>query len=207
MNTSQPDARLDFPATRRNVDAIVDVLSRALPPSGSVLEIGSGSGQHIVAFAQAMPRLSWQASDPDPRHRASIAAWIDHHGLDLPVPLDLDATANPWPVIGMAAVLSINMIHIAPWDACLGLLSGSAKALPEGGVLYLYGPFKIGGQHTSDSNARFDISLHAEDPAWGVRNLDDVALEARQRGLHLVETVKMPANNLSVIFKKRAGLT
>ena len=107
---------------------------------------------------------------------------------------------------GAAAVMSVNMIHIAPWAACLGLLSGARDILPEGGLLYLYGPFTVGGVHTAESNARFDASLRAENPDWGVRNLDDVALEARGRGLHLVETVRMPANNLSVIFKKRAGM-
>ncbi|MEK9672530.1 MAG: DUF938 domain-containing protein [Rhodospirillaceae bacterium] len=205
--TGQPNyQRLDFPATRRNADAIEAVLTRVLPASGMVLEIGSGSGQHITRFAAAMPHLDWRASDPDPRHRQSIQAWIDHTRIDLPPPLDLDSRALPWPVVGVDAVISINMIHVAPWEACLSLLSGAAGALPEGGVLYLYGPFMIGGRHTSDSNIRFDQSLRAEAPAWGVRNLDDVALEARARGLHLTETVKMPANNLSVIFKKRSGM-
>lgn len=206
MTNPLPDARLNFPATERNKAPILEVLTRTLPSDGLVLEVGSGSGQHIAAFARALPHLDWQASDPDPTYRASIDAWASHAGLDLPPALDLDVRRHPWPVSGAAAVISANMIHISPWAACLGLLSGSAEILPEGGVLYLYGPFAVGGTHTAESNARFDAGLRAENPDWGVRNLDDVAMEARMRGLHLVETVKMPANNLSVVFKKRAGM-
>ncbi len=206
MSAAAPDLRLDFPATRRNGDAILEVLTRVLPSEGSVLEIGSGSGQHLVAFARALPGLAWRGSDPDPRHRASITAWIDHAGLDLPPPLDLDARHRPWPMIRVDAILSINMIHIAPWEACLGLIDGAGDLLDDGGTFFLYGPFMVGGRHTAESNARFDAGLRAEDPAWGVRDLDDVAMEARQRGLHLVETVRMPANNLSVVFRKRQGL-
>ncbi len=207
MPNDAPDLRLDFPATRRNRDAIAEVLTRVLPPTGCVLEIGSGSGQHIVGFAQAMPHLDWQASDMEPRYRASVDAWAAHGGLDLSPAIALDVTQQPWPVTQADAVISSNMIHIAPWAACLGLLDGAAGILPEGGLLYLYGPFAIGGRHTAESNARFDANLRAEDPSWGVRNLDDVAMEARMRGLHLVETVQMPANNLSVILRKRAGMT
>lgn len=206
MTPPPDDPRLNFPATARNQAAILDVLTRILPADGLVLEIGSGSGQHIAAFAHALPHLDWQASDPDPAYRASADAWARHAGLDLPPALDLDARRRPWPVSAAAAVISANMIHISPWDSCLGLLAGAQDVLPEGGILYLYGPFAVGGTHTAESNARFDASLRAENPDWGVRNLDDVALEARRRGLHLTETVKMPANNLSVIFRKRAGM-
>lgn len=206
MTQNAPDDRLDYPATRRNGDAILDVLARVLPAAGRVLEVGSGSGQHIVRFARALPHLTWQAADPDPHCRRSVDAWAAAEGIDLAPAIDLDAAARPWPVAEAAAVISINMIHIAPWAACLGLLDGARAILPDGGLLYLYGPFRIGGRHTADSNLRFDASLQAENPAWGVRDLDDVALEARQRGLHLVETVRMPANNLSVIFRKRPGL-
>ena len=198
------DYRLDFPATRRNGQAIFDVLQRVLPEQGRVLEIGSGSGQHITAFAAALPHLEWQASDPDPRHRASVDAWAEFAGLDQPPALDLDVTAHPWPVDRADVVLSANMIHIAPWAACLGLLTGAGDILSEGGLLYLYGPFMIDGRHTADSNARFDGSLRAQDPAWGVRDLDDVSAEAAKHGLRLIEQIEMPANNLSVIFRKQA---
>ena len=198
------DPRLDFPATRRNGQAIFDVLRRVLPKQGQVLEIGSGSGQHITAFAAALPHLKWQASDPDPRHRASVDAWARFAGLDMPPALALDVTARPWPIVGADAVLSANMIHIAPWAACLGLLAGAGDILPEGGLLYLYGPFKIDGRHTADSNARFDASLRAQDPSWGVRDLDQVAAESAKHGLSLIEQIDMPANNLSVIFRKQA---
>lgn len=206
MAPTADDPRLDFPATRRNQGPILDVLARILPSEGRVLEIGSGSGQHIAAFAAALPHLAWQASDPDPAYRASADAWARHAGIDLPPAADLDARRRPWPVTEAAAIMSVNMVHIAPWDACLGLLAGARDVLPEGGVLYLYGPFAVGGTHTAESNARFDAALRTENPEWGVRNLDDVAMEARIRGLHLVETVRMPANNLSVIFRKRAGM-
>lgn len=206
--TDSPDARLDFPATRRNRDAILGVLARNLPREGMVLEIGSGSGQHISYFAHRMPHLAWQPSDPDPRYRASIAAWIEALDLGEAVhpPLDLASTDTPWPVIGVAAVFCVNMIHIAPWGACLGLMENAARVLPENGLLFLYGPFMIGGRHTAPSNEAFDAGLREQNPEWGVRDLDDVALEARRNELQLVETVQMPANNLSAIFRKRAGL-
>lgn len=198
------DDRLDYTATRRNQAPILDVLSRVLPERGLVLETASGSGQHICRFARALPGLSWQASDPDPRCRRSIDAWAEAEGLSLPAALDLDVRRLPWPVAAADAVLSINMIHIAPWDACLGLLDGAADILPPGGLLYLYGPFRMGGRHTAESNARFDAALRQENPGWGVRDLDAVTAAAARRGFRLAETVAMPANNLSVIFRKQA---
>lgn len=204
---TNPDHRLDFPASGRNADAILGVLDRVLPAHGWVLEVGAGSGQHAIHFQRGLPRLTWLASDPDPRHRESIAAWTAHEGLDMAPPVDVDARALkgwalPVDATPVTAVVSINMIHIAPWDCCTGLLANAARHLGAGGVLYLYGPFKVGGQHTAPSNAAFDQSLRAEDPAWGVRNLDDVALEARRLGFQLAETVAMPANNFSVVFNR-----
>lgn len=206
MTSSNHDGRLYAPATARNRDAILQVLRRIFPDSGRILEVASGSGEHAAYFASRMPGQTWQPSDPDPDNRASIAAWAawaaQSPGADLAPPLDLDVLADPWPVESAGAVVCINMIHIAPWDCCLGLLDGAARVLGPGGTLYLYGPFKIGGQHTAPSNERFDRWLTDQDPSWGVRDLDRVVLEARARGLKLSETVPMPANNLSVILRK-----
>lgn len=191
-------------AGERNKGPILDVLAEVLPKAGTVLEIASGPGQHIAHFAAHLPDLAWQPSEANEGLFRSIEAWRQELGLDnLLAPVVLDAAAD-WPVASADAIVCINMIHIAPWSAGLGLLDGAARLLPDGGILYLYGPYKVGGRHTAPSNEAFDASLRASDPAWGIRNLDDVALEARRRGLHLIKTVKMPANNLSVVFRKTA---
>ena len=196
------------PAAARNQAPILEVLRRVLPREGLVLEIGSGTGQHAAAFAAALPGLSWQPSDPSAAARASIAAWVEAAGQPkLYAPLDLEVTRPDWPdrIEGaVAAVLSINMIHIAPWAACEGLLQGSGTLLAPGGLLYLYGPFRRDGAHTAPSNAAFDRSLRAQNPDWGVRDLEAVAACAQSHGLALRETVAMPANNLSVIFEAAA---
>jgi SAM-dependent methyltransferase len=202
------DARLDYPATGRNQKVILDVLKEALPTSGTVLEVGSGSGQHITYFAQKMPHLKWQPSDPSLVARASIEAWCRelHINGSVHPALNLNARVDIWSLAhikDLAAILSINMIHISPWEACLGLLKNANRILSPGGVLYLYGPFKIGGVHSAQSNADFDLSLQSQDPSWGVRNLDDVAEEALSQNFQLMKTVRMPANNLSVIFHKK----
>lgn len=192
-------------ASERNKDPILDVLKQVLPESGLVLEIASGTGQHAVHFAEALPGLRWQPSDIDRELRDSVQAWRREAGLEnLLEPVHLDVTADPWPVAEAQAMVCTNMIHIAPWEACTGLLDGAGRILPEGGILYMYGPYKIGGRHTGPGNEAFDQSLRARDASWGIRNLDDVALEARRRGLHLIKTVKMPADNLSVIYRKTA---
>ena len=192
-------------SSERNKDPILDVLKQVLPETGLVLEVASGTGQHAVHFAAALDGLTWQPSDIDPELRASVAAWRDEAGLDnLREPIHLDVTADPWPLDAAHAIVNANMIHIAPWEACIGLLDGAGRILPEGGILYMYGPYRIGGKHTAPSNEAFDQSLRERDPSWGIRNLDDVALEARRRGLHLIKTVQMPANNLSVIYRKTA---
>lgn len=192
-------------SSERNKDPILDVLRDTLPDAGLVLEIASGTGQHAVHFAAALSAITWQPSDIDPELRASVAAWRNEAGLaNLLEPIHLDVTADPWPVSEAAAIVNANMIHIAPWEACTGLLDGAGRILPEGGILFMYGPYRIGGKHTAPSNEQFDHSLRARDPSWGIRNLDDVALEARRRGLHLIKTVQMPANNLSVIYRKTA---
>lgn len=195
------DARRFAPAAARNREPILAVLRGHLPASGTALEIASGSGEHAVAFAAAFPSLVWQPSDPDPANRASIAAWIAAEGSpNLLPPVDLDATAEIWPLATADAVLCINMIHIAPWAACIGLLRGAARLLAPGGLLYLYGPFKRDGAHTAPSNAAFDESLRARDPAWGVRDLDEVSEAAE--GFVPPTVVAMPANNLSVLFRR-----
>ncbi len=183
----------------------MDVLKNVLPTSGTVLEIASGTGQHVVHFAANLPALTFQPSDIDETYQASVRAYRDGAGLDnVMAPITLDVTAPNWPLDRADAVICSNMIHIAPWDACLGLLAGAGRILLEGGILYMYGPYKIGGKHTAPSNESFDASLRSRDPRWGIRNLDDVALEARRQGLHLIKTVAMPANNLSVIYRKTA---
>ncbi len=202
------DARLDYPATGRNQKVILDVLKGFLPTSGTVLEVGSGSGQHITYFAQKMPYLNWQPSDPSSTARASIEAWcseMEVNGLVHPA-LNLNTCVDIWSlghIKNLIAILSINMIHISPWEACLGLFRNANRILSPGGVLYLYGPFKIGGVHSTQSNADFDLSLQSQNPSWGVRSLDDVAKEALNQNFQLMKTVRMPSNNLSVIFHKK----
>jgi SAM-dependent methyltransferase len=199
------DARLYAPAAARNREPILAVLQRVLPTRGLVLEVASGSGEHAALLAAALPHLVWQPSDADPRARDSIAAFGAASGLaNLRAPLALDAAASRWPVTSAAAVVCINMIHIAPWFACEGLMAGAGRILGTGGVLYLYGPFREDGRHTAPSNAAFDADLRARDPSWGVRDLGDVAALAARHGLGHVETVAMPANNRSVVFRKAA---
>jgi len=193
------------PAVARNREPILAVLRDVLSTPGTVLEIASGSGEHAVYFASVFPHLVWQPTDPDAQARASIAAHAAQVRLpNLLVPLELDAAAAVWPVARADAVVSINMIHIAPWSATEGLMAGAARLLPAGGPLYLYGPYREHGQHTAPSNAAFDESLKARDPAWGVRDLDEVTALAAHHGLALERTVPMPANNLSVIFRSKA---
>jgi cyclopropane fatty-acyl-phospholipid synthase-like methyltransferase len=202
------DARRSAAAATRNREPILAVLRGRLAPDARVLEIGSGTGEHAVHFCAALPALDWQPSDPDAANRASIAAWIAHAGLrNVHAPIDLDVRLPTWHGAEARApydsVVSINMIHIAPWACALALLDGAARVLRDGGLLFLYGPFMRGGAHTAPSNAAFDARLRADDPEWGVRDLDDVIREAALRGLALTAIVEMPANNLSVFFEAR----
>ncbi len=205
------DSRLSAPATQRNREPILAVLGRVLPARGAVLEIASGTGEHAVFFAEQLPGLDFQPSDPDPAHRASIAAWMAAARVaNLRAPLDLDTTAADWEASAgvaseLAAILCINMIHIAPWRAAQGLLRGAAGALGRGRVLYLYGPFHRGGEPTAASNQAFDRSLRSQNPEWGVRDLEVLVAAADAVGFALEEIVEMPANNLSVILRRRAG--
>jgi SAM-dependent methyltransferase len=198
-----PDRRIFRPHVARNREPILDVLKRVLPPQGLMLEVASGSGEHAAYFAKALPLLSWQPTDPDMEALASIAAHRAAAGTsNLLAPLQLDVTAQQWPVARADAVLCNNMIHIAPWAACEGLIAGAARILPAGGVLYLYGPYKIDGRHTAPSNQEFDLSLRERNPLWGIRDLADVVALATHHGFMLAETVPMPANNLSVVFRR-----
>jgi SAM-dependent methyltransferase len=198
------DAKQHAPAAARNRAPICEVLSRELPPQGGVLEIASGSGEHAVDFARAFPALAWQPSDASEAALASIAAWRAEAQLaNLRAPVALDVTAAVWPVTHADAIVCINMVHISPWQATLGLFAGAARLLAPGALLYLYGPYRFGGVFTAASNAAFDRSLQQRDPRWGVRDLDDLEAAAKPHGLVLRDTVAMPANNHSLVF--RAG--
>lgn len=203
MSDPQSHTRLFAPATERNAAPILDVLRGALPACGTVLEIASGTGQHALRFAAALPHVEWQPSDADPRSRASIAAWRDHAGTaNLRAPLDLDVCREPWPIDAADAIVCINMIHIAPWEAAVALMKGAGARLPAGGVLVLYGPYRRDGAHTAPSNETFDAQLRESDPAWGVRDMEAVEALAQAEGLVCEQRVAMPANNFSLVFRK-----
>src|SRR4051812_31768734 len=198
---------LTAPAAERNKGPILAVLKRELPRAGVVLEIASGTGQHVVHFARELPHLTWQPSDPDPELRASIRAWIAQTGLsNVRAPLELDVCRLPWPVEVADAVVCINMIHIAPWHATTALMAGTARLLPAAGVLVLYGPYRREGQHTAPSNEAFDQQLRASNPNWGVRDLDAVTKAAASDGLALQDAIAMPANNFCVVFRPAVGV-
>lgn len=193
------DARRHAPATLRNRMAIADVLRDVLPRSGVVLEVASGSGEHAAYFAQEFPALDWQPSDPDPDARRSIGAWCEGIANVLP-PLDLDAAAGTWPIARADAVLCVNMVHISPWDATLGLLAGAAKLLPQDVPLILYGPFLQAGVPIAPSNLAFDESLPARDLRWGLRSVE--AVTAAATSFSLDQCLAMPANNLLLVFRR-----
>jgi len=197
------DRRLYFPHVARNREPILEVLRRVLPAEGLVLEIASGGGEHAAYFAQHLPDLRWQPSDADPHMLDSIAAHrAAASAANLLEPLWLDVTAPHWPVEQADALICCNMIHISPWAATEGLIAGAGRTLPHGGLIYLYGPYKIDGRHTAPSNRDFDARLRAQNPLWGVRDLTEVSRLAERHGFALAETVPMPANNLSVIFRR-----
>lgn len=198
--------KLDYPATGRNREPLLEVLQRVLPARGTLLEISAGSGQHAAFFAPHFPDLVWHPTDLEPDALRSIDAWAAGSGAsNLRAAQRLDVTAWPWPLDAADVVLNVNMIHIAPWECALALLRGAGMLLGPGGLLVMYGPYKIEGAHTAPSNARFDASLRARDPRWGVRDLDEVALVAATEGMELVEKVPMPANNFTVIFRRNAA--
>ena len=191
------------PAATRNRGPILSVLRSTLPSSGPVLEIASGTGEHVVHFARAFPMLTWQPSDPSREARNSIDAWIVAEGLEnVRPPLDLDGASDSWPIDHAAAVVCINMIHISPWASTEGLIRGAGRILDAGAPLYLYGPFRQPAKALELSNAAFDKDLRNRDPRWGLRDLDEVAVCAGSFGFVLDRVVDMPASNLSVIFRK-----
>lgn len=200
------DLRKVAPAVARNRDAILEILRTLLPASGDVLEIASGSGEHIIHFAAALPNLRWQPSDPDPTALASIAAWTHASELtNIFPPLILDASADQWPVDQADAILCINMVHISPWDATVGLFRGSARALTAGAPLILYGPYREEAVETAPSNLAFDQSLKERNPAWGLRQLSDIDRVAADFGFARTDRYAMPANNLTLVYRSRAA--
>ncbi|WP_246792087.1 DUF938 domain-containing protein [Burkholderia perseverans] len=200
--------RLHAPAAERNREPILAVLREVLPEAGTVLEIASGTGQHAEYFAAALPQLVWQPTDPDPQALASIAVRVADAALpNLRAPLPLDVRAERWPLdgtSGLDAVVCINMIHISPWEAGRALIDGVAQRLNPGGVLVLYGPYRRNGAHTAPSNEAFDAQLRQRDAAWGVRDLEAVDALAQAAGFDAAQVVEMPANNLCVVFRRRA---
>lgn len=196
------DARQQSPSTARNREPILAALRSVLPAEARVLELASGTGEHAAFFAGAMPGWGWQPSDPDAAARASIEAWRQELALpNLLAPLAIDARAPEWSVTGpFDAIVAINMIHISPWEATLGLMAGAGRLLAPGGVLFTYGAYKRGGAHTAPSNEAFELWLKGRDPAFGVRDLEAVEAAAQAQGLRLREVIAMPANNFSLVF-------
>ena len=219
MPNTPSDTRQYAPATARNQEPILKILLEVLPPTGTVLEISSGTGEHAIFFAPKLQPRKWIPSDPNPEARSSIAAWQQYNTANnLYPPIDLNASAPTWAIeqaelpkalqgfdlqqYPIEAIVNINMIHIAPWSACLGLMAGAGRILPPGGILYLYGPYKQNGNHTAPSNEAFDQSLRSRNPDWGVRDLEAVIAAAQAQNLSLVNLYPMPANNLSVVFRQ-----
>jgi len=198
------DLRKHAPHTERNREPILAHLKVLLAESHSVLEVASGSGQHAAYFASALEQLTWQPTDFDPGSLESIDAWAaDCPGGRVRPAIQLDACSTDWPVDEVDAIFNANMIHISPFEVCLGLLEGAGRHLTPGGLLILYGPYRIAGEHTAPSNAAFDANLKQRDPSWGVRDLERVTAEAEARGLGFEARHDMPANNQLLVFRKR----
>lgn len=198
------------PSAERNRDPILEVLAEALPPDAEVLEIASGTGQHVVHFARHLLGTRWQPSDPDPKSRQSIAAWIgslrqEAHLTNVELPLDIDVCSQDWGLDGrdFDALVNINMLHVSPWETCRGLFAGAARHVRGGGLVALYGPFRRSGVPTAPSNEVFDESLRARDASWGLRDLDCVTKVAAAASFTLERVVSMPANNLTVLYRRR----
>ncbi len=201
------DKRLFFSATDRNTAPIEAVLSRYLPTNGKILELASGSGQHAVHFQMCFPGLTWYASDSNLVHIKSIESWIAHHGLGskMPRPSQIDVLDRPWNLPqdlsrDLCGIICINMIHVSPWLATKSLFLEARRILKKGSQIMIYGPFKINSKHTSESNEKFDYSLTQMNPDWGIRNLEDILNESEKNNFEVLEIIKMPANNLMIIF-------
>ena len=194
------EVRKHAPATLRNRGAIAEVLRGVLPPGGLILEVASGSGEHVAYFAEEFPALDWQPTDPDPTALASIAAWSEGLANVRPAMM-LDAAVAVWPVAQADAILCINMVHIAPWEATIGLVAGAARLLSPDAPLILYGPFRRAGVATAESNEAFDQSLKSRDPRWGLRDVE--AVVAAASGFALDSLIEMPANNLILVLRRR----
>jgi len=208
-NNKKKNHKKIAPAVARNRDPILKVLKECMPPEGTILEIASGSGEHAQYFTEALAPCCWLPSDPDQSSLDSIRAWWWDKQLNNILPaVKIDSRDALWeveknpPTPAIEAMVCINMIHISPWDATIGLMKGANRILPPGGILYLYGPYKVDGSHTAPSNEAFDQNLKSRNPDWGIKNLEDVQECATQNGLTFLKTVEMPANNLSVIFRK-----
>ena len=205
MLVNKNNFKLDFPATERNRESILSVLNRVLPARGDILEIASGSGQHAVFFQKNLPNCIWQTSDVDPKNLASIKAWIASDCPGMPNPIKLDAEAKSWTLpknADVQAIVCINMLHIVSWSCAINFLCNAGAVLNGGGILYLYGPYKVEGIPFKDSNINFDCALRTQNPEWGIRNLENIICEAEKVGFSFEKTVAMPANNLSVIFRR-----
>ena len=203
------DKRLFFSATKRNRDFIGHELSKIIIKDGLILEIGSGCGEHRVFFQKCFPEIIWQTCDPDLLHRESIFSWIEYEKLNkkMPKPLELNVLNIPWKIPfelanSLQGIVSINMIHVSPWASTQALFKGSGKLLNAGQFLFMYGPFKIGNKHISQSNHFFDNSLKLQNDLWGIRNLEEVSEEAKNNGFFQEKIIRMPANNLSIIYRK-----
>ena len=206
LGEKRADGKWFIDSAERNKGPILDVLARVLPRRGVVLEIASGTGQHVIHFAKVLSDLTWQPSDPDAELRESIALRVRDEQLpNVNPPIDLDVTRLPWPLQTADALVSINLIHVAPWSATLALFEGAKALLPTQQVLLLYGPYRRYGRHTSESNAQFDSDLRAHNPEWGLRDLEAVSDVAGRAGFVLAEIVDMPANNFNLVFKRREG--
>ncbi|MGB5314028.1 MAG: DUF938 domain-containing protein [Polyangiales bacterium] len=191
------------PAAERNREPILEVLRRVLPASGTVLEIASGTGQHAVFFSERLPPLRWQPSDPAADALRSIRAWVSEEAREnLLAPIDLDVRSKPWPVARADAMLCINMIHVSPWEASEALFEGAQRLLSADAPLVTYGPYRVHGEHTAPSNAAFDQSLRSRNPRWGVRDIDELSELATRTGFTLEESVLMPANNMTLVWRR-----